>query len=162
VNVNEKRKGDVIVAVVAHSDVARAVLVPTFTNNTSPLAKNTIYSSTTTTVNNNVIAAAGPTATTSKVQVLLIDKNIVSYDKPSNLGFFGRNTTKTFVEYKFLLCASWGVHHPFRARYSNLKSVFATLAKSAPAGAPWPFKEALEFGTLAGNVAILDVVRSWF
>jgi hypothetical protein len=108
VNVNEKKKGDVIVAVVAHSDVPRAVLVPTFTDNTSPLARNTIYSSTTTTVNNNVIVAAGPTATTSEVQVLLIDKNIVSYDKPSNLGFFGRNTTKTFVEYKFLLCASWG------------------------------------------------------
>lgn len=149
-NVNEKRKGDVIVAVVAHSDVARAVLVPTFMDNTSPLARNTIYSSTTTTVNNNVVVAAGPTATTSEVQVLLIDKNIVSYDKPSNLGFFGRNTTKTFVEYKFLLCASWGwgVHHPFRACYSNLKSVFATLAKSAPAGAPWRFK-ALEFGTSA-------------
>ena len=88
-NVNEKKKGDVIVAVVAHSDVPRAVLVPTFTDNTSPLARNTIYSSTTTTVNNNVIVAAGPTATTSEVQVLLIDKNIVSYDKPSNLGFFG-------------------------------------------------------------------------
>lgn len=39
-------------------------------------------------------------------------------------------------------------HHPFHACYSNLKSVFATLAKSAPAGAPWRFK-ALEFGTSA-------------
>ena len=105
--------------VVAHSDdtipVAHVVLVPTFTNNTSPVARNTIYSSTTTTVNNNGIVAAGPTATTSKVQVLLIDTNIVSYNKPSKLGFFWRNTTKTYVECKFLLCVSWGATLTSRA-----------------------------------------------
>ena len=41
--------------------------------------------------NNNVVAA-GPTSTTSEVQVLLIDSNIISYDKPRKLGVFGWNT----------------------------------------------------------------------
>ena len=36
--------------------------------------------------------------------------------------------------------------------YSDLKSAFATLAKSTPAGAPWPFK-APEFGTSASVFA---------